>query len=109
MKRIFLAVACGAVLALPVGAAIGTEQDEPVGYVPASECPEAVQARADAGLPPVDTFAPACPDPSDIKPEPQVDVLERNAACEEHYTDDPSWCPTDEEVADAEATEVPHE
>lgn len=103
MRRVFVALLCGALLAIPAGIAVGVGQEEEVGSVPASECPEAAQAREDAGLPPVDFFSPGCPDPATIQAEPEIDVLERDAACEEHYSDDPTWCPTPAEVSEAEA------
>jgi len=103
MRRLLVAFVVGGLIAMPVAAAVGSDAPVPDGSVSASDCPDAVAAMEAAGLDPVDTFAPSCPDPSTVKPEVPRDVLERDAACDEYYSENPTWCPSAEAVASAEA------
>jgi len=103
MRRLLAAFVVGGLIAVPVTAAIGSGVEVPEGSVAATECPEAVAAMEVAGLDPVDTFAPGCPDPSAIEPKVELDVLKRDLACDEFYANDPTWCPSAGEVAAAEA------
>lgn len=105
-KRFVLSVLVGGALALPAGIAVGSGGSEPEvsAGVAASDCPEAVAAREQAGLFPVERFVPGCPDPADIQAveTDPADVLAVDRLCEA-YEAKPVWCPSAEEVEDAQS------
>jgi hypothetical protein len=107
MKRTLLACLCGALLATPAGLALGASgEDEVLTPTPASECPEALAVIEQNGWPVPDYFAGACPAPDALEgPIPGTPVLDRAAGCEATVAAigrAPDWCPSDEEIAEAE-------
>jgi hypothetical protein len=108
MRRVLVAIVCGAIVAVPAGVAVGsTVAPDNDNVVPATECPAAAAAvEAVSGIH-TDTFVGDCPDPASIQPvEPEGAVADRAEACEEYGpSEQPGWCPSDAEIAAADGTE----
>lgn len=104
MRRFVLSVLAGALLAVPLGTAVGSalaDDPEGDGTVAAADCPGAADAYEEAGYPRPDTFTPGCPDLSKLEPyTPAIPVEELAQDCK-LYESEPAWCPTREEVRQA--------